>query len=127
MNAAGSTDLARPFFAVEDRDIDASTHAVEVFGALDLNASPELEARIVEAIEGGKTWIVVDLTHADLIDSTTLGVLVGALRRLRKAHGALAVVCPDPDMRRPFELTGLDRVFAIEADNESAIRALRAG
>ena len=59
--------------------------------------------------------------------STTLGVLVGARKRLRAHGGALAVVCPDPDQLGLFEMTGLDRVFSIHPDRDSALAAARSG
>jgi anti-sigma B factor antagonist len=82
---------------------------------------------VISAIDGGKSHIIVDLSKASFIDSTTLGVLVGARKRLRAHGGALAVVCPDPDQLGLFEMTGLDRVFSIHPDRDSALMAVRSG
>ena len=123
MNSASSDD-GRPFFSLEDEDVDATTHIVNVAGEVDLYSAPELKAHVIDAIERGKTRIVVDLTDTTFIDSTTLGVLVGARKRLREQNGTLAVVCPDPDKVGLFEMTGLDRVFAIHSDRAAALAAL---
>src|SRR4051794_12458276 len=118
------SDDARPFFAVEDDEVDSTTHVVEIAGEVDLYSAPELKAHVLDAIDAGKTRIIVDLTNTTFIDSTTLGVLVGARKRLREQEGTLAVVCPDPDKLGLFEMTGLDRVFSIHTDRGEALASL---
>ena len=127
MSTGSHDDLARPFFRVEDEDIDAETYVVGVEGEVDLYSAPQLKRHVISAIDGGKSHIIVDLSKASFIDSTTLGVLVGARKRLRAHGGALAVVCPDPDQLGLFEMTGLDRVFSIHPDRDSALMAVRSG
>ena len=127
MSSGSDDDLARPFFRVEDEEIDAATHVVGVEGEVDLYSAPQLKRHVISAIDGGKSHIIVDLSKASFIDSTTLGVLVGARKRLRAHGGALAVVCPDPDQLGLFEMTGLDRVFSIHPDRDSALMAVRSG
>jgi anti-sigma B factor antagonist len=112
-------------FSVSDEDIDETTHVVEVAGEVDLYSAPELKEHVLTAIDRGRTKIVVDLTNATFIDSTTLGVLVGARKRLREHDGALAVVCADDDKLGLFEMTGLDRVFSIHADRAAALAAVQ--
>src|SRR3954451_23164891 len=121
---SSASDDPRPFFAVTDEEIDATTHVVAIAGEVDLYSAPELKAHVLDAIDAGKTRIIVDLTNTTFIDSTTLGVLVGARKRLREQEGTLAVVCPDPDKVGLFEMTGLDRVFAIHSDRAAALAAL---
>jgi anti-sigma B factor antagonist len=127
VSTGSDDDLARPFFRVEDEDIDAETYVVGVEGEVDLYSAPQLKRHVISAIDGGKSHIIVDLSKASFIDSTTLGVLVGARKRPRAHGGALAVVCPDPDQLGLFEMTGLDRVFSIHPDRDSALMAVRSG
>jgi len=111
-------------FHIQDEEIDAQTHVIELGGEIDLYTAPEFKERMVELIEGGKTHIVVDLTKATFIDSTTLGVLVGGVKRLRPSGGALALVCTDQNITKIFEITGLDRVFPIHEDRQTALDSL---
>jgi anti-sigma B factor antagonist len=127
VSSASHDDLARSTFHVDDTEIDDKTQVVDVSGEVDLYSAPDLKKHVIGAIEGGKTNIVVDLSKASFIDSTTLGVLVGARKRLRTHGGALAVVCPDPDQLGLFEMTGLDRVFSIHPDRAAAISAVQSG
>jgi len=111
-------------FNIQDEEIDANTHVIELGGEVDLYTAPEFKERLVELIEGGKKQIVVDLSTATFIDSTTLGVLVGGVKRLRPAGGGLALVCSDQNITKIFEITGLDRVFPIHDTREAALSSL---
>ncbi len=114
-------------FHIEDEAIDDDTHVIELGGEVDLYTAPEFKERMVELIESGKKQIVVDLSKATFIDSTTLGVLVGGVKRLRPAGGALALVCTDQNITKIFEITGLDRVFPIHGAREDALAAIGSG
>jgi len=70
-------------FQISDKEIDSETHLIELGGEIDLYTAPEFKERMVQVIEDGKTRVVVDLSEATFIDSTTLGVLVGGVKRLR--------------------------------------------
>jgi anti-sigma B factor antagonist len=113
-------------FQITDQEIDAETQVIELGGEIDLYTAPEFKERMVELIEDGKKRIVVDLSAATFIDSTTLGVLVGGVKRLRPAGGSLALVCTDQNITKIFEITGLDRVFPIHASRDDALAALAA-
>ena len=108
-------------FHIHDEEVDADTHVIELGGEVDLYTAPEFKERMVQVIDGGKKQVVVDLSKATFIDSTTLGVLVGGVKRLRPVGGALTLVCSDQNILKIFEITGLDRVFPIHASREDAL------
>ena len=66
-------------------------------------------------IDGGAERVVVDLTATTFIDSSSLGVLIGAHRRLKRRGGALVVVCDNDAIVKTFRITGLDGVFTLVA------------
>ncbi len=113
-------------FHISDEEIDAETQVIELGGEIDLYTAPEFKERMVALIEDGKKRIVVDLSAATFIDSTTLGVLVGGVKRLRPTGGTLALVCTDQNITKIFEITGLDRVFPIHASRDEALAAVAA-
>jgi anti-sigma B factor antagonist len=115
-----------PEFALTEDTIDAERHVVAVRGEIDLFTAPELKQKLTDAIEGGKTRIVVDLTQTTFLDSTALGVLIGAVKRLRTRDGALVIVNVDQNIAKTFEITGLDQIFTIVGERDSAIAALDA-
>ena len=114
-------------FHIDDTAVDSGTHVIELGGEVDLYTAPEFKERLLQLIEEGKTRIVVDLTKATFIDSTTLGVLVGGVKRLRPSGGSLALVCSDQNILKIFEITGLDRVFPIHSSRDEALSALATG
>ena len=70
--------------------------------------------------QGGKD-VIVDFSNTTFIDSTTLGVLVGGVKRLRTNEGQLSLVCSDRNITKIFEITGLDRVFSIYPTRDEAL------
>jgi anti-sigma B factor antagonist len=108
-------------FQIHDEEIDAETHVIELGGEVDLYTAPEFKERLVQVIEDGKKQLVVDLSKATFIDSTTLGVLVGGVKRLRPVGGSLSLVCTDQNITKILEITGLDRVFPIHKSRDEAL------
>jgi anti-sigma B factor antagonist len=88
-------------------------HVLEVSGELDLHTSPRLRERLERAIASASSDVLVDLTGVGFMDSTALGVLVGALKRARALDRDLALVVPDGPPRRVLAITGLDREFTV--------------
>ncbi len=100
-------------FRFATADLGDQVFSVIVVGEVDLATAPELKEALTEVIESGARGVLVDLSDATFIDSTTLGVLMGAVRRMRQRGGELAIACNDPNIRKIFEITLLDRVFNI--------------
>ena len=120
MSETESTD-----FVVETID-EGDPVVIAVHGQADLHTAPELRNAITAALDGGATGLVVDLSEATFIDSMTLGVLLGAVKRLRPSGGKVGIVCTDPHIRRIFEITLLDRVFSLHTSLDAA-RAVGSG
>jgi anti-sigma B factor antagonist len=118
-NAETSTQTRVPF-AVSRRELDQDTSVVVVQGELDLSTAPQLKWLLVDAVEAGATRLVLDLAQTTFMDSTALGVLVGVNRSLG-APGGLTIVCDKPSLLRIFELSGMDRAFAICPTLEEAL------
>jgi anti-sigma B factor antagonist len=114
-------------FEITTEPLAEHAFAVAIAGEVDLYVAPELKQQLLDVIDRGATVIVVDLTDATFVDSTTLGVLIGAVRRLRANDGQLSVVCNDRNVAKTFELTGLDRVFEIFPTREQALARLDGG
>ena len=94
-----------------------------VTGEVDVATAPRLRERLVSLVADGHHRIVVDLDGVDFLDSTGLGVLVGALKRVRTHDGELALVCTKPRILKGFEITGLTRVFPMHESVDDAVSA----
>jgi len=107
-------------FSIQDRAVDEATHVVAVAGEIDLFTAPEFKQRVSAPIDEGRSHVVVDLTETTFIDSSSLGVLIGAHRRLRRLEGSLVIVCSNDAIIKTFRITGLDSVFTIVATLDEA-------
>ena len=97
---------------------------IAVRGAIDLFAAPELKGRLLEALDNGAREVVLDLCGASFVDSTGLGVLLAAHKRLAARAGRLIVVLSEPRVDRVFEIAGLDAIFEVVPTRKDALRAL---
>ena len=113
-----------PEFAISEHPIDGERHVLAVRGEIDLFTAPELKQVLAESIEAGRIRIIVDLTDTTFLDSTALGVLIGAVKRLRSRDGALAIVNVDENISKTFEITGLDQIFTIVPTRDEAVGAV---
>jgi anti-sigma B factor antagonist len=101
-----SDQLRQPAVAgVETRDGGVVVHLA---GELDLYNAPQLRTALEEVAGSNPTRLVVDLTEVEFVDSTVLGILIEARRRLDNG-AAFLLAAPGRDVRRALEVSGLDR------------------
>ena len=111
-------------FDIKTEPLSDDAYVIALSGEVDLYTAPEFKQQLLEVIGQGGKEVVVDFTNTTFIDSTTLGVLVGGVKRLRSNDGQLALVCNDRNITKIFEITGLDRVFSIYPTRDEAISKL---
>ena len=99
---------------------------VEVGGEVELHSAPQLREEIHRVCGVDNPCVIVDLSGVSFIDSTGLGVLIGGLKRARE-KGSLSLVCPQPKVKRVFEITGLTNVFSIWNSVDEALTHSAAG
>lgn len=94
---------------------------LQIGGEIDVATAPRLRERLLGMVNEQRHRIVVDLEGVDFIDSTGLGVLIGARKRVGLQDGDLRLVCTDARIVKVFEITGLDRVFDIRPSVTDAV------
>ncbi len=102
---------------------EADRTVLEVAGEVDVYTGPTLRDRISDLLDGGAHDLVVDLGRVDFIDSTGLGVLVGALNRARELGGSLQLICTQERVLKLLRITGLDQVFTVRSSLDDALAA----
>ena len=111
-------------FDIKTEQLRDDSYVISLAGEVDLYTAPEFKQQLLEVIGQGGKNVIVDFTDTTFIDSTTLGVLVGGVKRLRSNDGQLSLVCSDRNITKIFEITGLDRVFTIYPSRDEAVTAL---
>ena len=108
-------------FGIRDRAVAPDTHVVSVTGEIDLFTAPEFKQRVMTPIAAGVEHVIVDLMGTTFIDSSSLGVLIGAHRRLKSRGGRLVVACREDAIIKTFRITGLDTVFTLTDSVDAAV------
>ena len=111
-------------FDVQPEKVDDSTYVIALGGEVELYTAPEFKQQLLDVIAKDAKDVVVDFTRTTFIDSTTLGVLVGGVKRLRPNGGRLSLVCNDRNITKIFEITGLNKVFPIYESRAEAVESV---
>ena len=112
--------MADVLFDVRDESHEAA-EIVLVSGEVDLATAASLKERLDSAIDRVDKPLVVDLLGVTFIDSTALGVLIGAWKRCQELNRPMSVVVEDPRILKVFQITGLTDLFVIHETIEEAI------
>ena len=86
---------------------------IAVSGELDLYTVTPLQEALAASVAEGSVRIAIDLSDVGFMDSSSLGVLVAALKRTRERDGTIALVGVQGSPAKVLALTGLDAVFAM--------------
>jgi anti-anti-sigma factor len=115
-------------FRAEIDHLNDDIVALEVFGELDQATVPQLRSTVDPVIEAGSGSLLLDLSGCEFIDSSGLAAFVAVRERVTSTAGrGFAVCCPDSQVRRLLELTGLDRAMGLAESRDDALARLRAG
>jgi anti-sigma B factor antagonist len=85
----------------------AGDMVLSVEGEIDFATAPELEAALEDALDPGRTRLIVDLRRVTFMDSTGLVLLLRHNRTAAAAGQRLIVIKGPPHVQRVFEITGL--------------------
>jgi len=92
---------------------EGGQRVIKLEGECDIGSAPELREALRELMPPEVTDLRVDVHDLDFIDSTGLGVIVGALRRIREGGGELTLVGARGAVQRVLEVTRLDQAIPL--------------
>ena len=96
---------------------------IDVSGTIDIYTAPRLRELLIDLVSTDNCQLIVNMDQVEFLDSTGLGVLVGALKRVRAHDGSLDLVCTRERILKLFRVTGLTKVFGIHETVDQAIAA----
>ena len=106
--------------ALEERE--EGVVVISLTGEHDLTTAPALREKTEEAVGRG-SCLVIDLTPAEFIDSSIIGVVLEARRRAEEAGLGFAAALEggQPAVSRVLEVTGLDSNLPVHESVEGAL------
>ncbi|MYG94899.1 MAG: STAS domain-containing protein [Acidimicrobiia bacterium] len=92
---------------------------LSISGEIDMATAPQFRKQLLDTINASLPTItpklVLNLTSVDFIDSTGLGVLLGATKRVRGAGGDIRLVQNNPRLAELLAMTRLDQIIDVFA------------
>jgi anti-sigma B factor antagonist len=98
---------------------------IELAGEVDAYTSARFREVMMDIIDDGGERLIVSMLKVEYIDSSGLGALVGGLKRTSERNGRIILICDQPQVRKVFEITGLEKVFPIFTTEQEALEAAR--
>jgi len=99
---------------------------IDLAGEVDAYTSARFREVMIDIIDDGGVNLIVSMAKVEYIDSSGLGALVGGLKRTSERKGRIVLVCDQSQVRKVFEITGLEKVFPIFDTEQEALEAARA-
>ncbi len=99
---------------------EGTDRTIHIEGTCDLASAPKLREALIELRPPDVLHVIVEVSGLEFIDSTGLGLLLGALRRLKEAGGSLKIAGAQGAVLRVLEITDLDKVIPLFADLDAA-------
>ncbi len=111
------TDRTVPSFdiVVDNR---GTTRTISPRGEIDMATTDTVRQALSSALADGVETLVLDLGETTFVDSSAMALIVGVAERVANADVRLVVLPGPPEVRRVFEICGLDQLvpFARNGD-----------
>lgn len=98
----------------EEKEKDATLH---LSGEIDAYTANQLREELIPLTEKEGTHVVVNLKNVKYMDSTGLGVFIGALKSCKKHQSSMVLTGATDRVKRLFTITGLDEVMKIKKED----------
>ena len=107
-------------------DVHAGHSVLVVDGELDLATAPQLTSTAMALVDAGADNVIVDARLLSFCDSSGLTAFVRIANRIEPTSGRLAIVGPQPIVRRVLEISGLaEKLVVVDSVDEAAAALAR--
>ena len=83
-------------------------------GEVDIYTSQSLKDKLYSIIDSSGSHLKIECSELNYIDSTGLGIFVGALKKARQFDKNIYILNLKDNIKKLFLITGLDKLFIIE-------------
>lgn len=99
-------------------NISPVVKVVQPSGILNGAKAQPFRKEILNHVENGADIVLIDFKDVTFMDSSGLGALVLALKTVRAGGSQILVCSINEQLKTLFELTSMDRVFTIYANQD---------
>ncbi len=92
-------------------------------GEIDINTAPDIKKSFKELLAKKAPKVVINFTKVTYVDSSGLATLVEILKNMKTYGGRLALTNMSSKIKSLFEITKLEKLFEIMADEAEAVSA----
>jgi anti-sigma B factor antagonist len=104
-------------------DSTADCAVVSAAGEIDIHTAAGLQEALTSAFRHSPS-VIIDLTQVTFLDSSALGVLIGARRRAQHSGGTVMLVRPPAIVRKLLTGTQLQQSFPVYDSLDEAVHGL---
>lgn len=87
---------------------------IYIMGEVDIYTSQNLKSRLYAIVDTNKSDLKIDCTDLNYIDSTGLGIFIGALKKAKQYEKDIYILNLKENIKKLFMITGLDKIFKME-------------
>ncbi|WP_116246456.1 STAS domain-containing protein [Nocardiopsis sp. FIRDI 009] len=106
--------------------VDSRSVIVAIEGELDIATAADLQQHIESAVNDHGSFLILDLSGLDFMDSSGLNVIINAYRTVREQGGSLALAALNERVTKVVRLVGLHRQVPVHQTVATAIAAMDA-
>jgi anti-sigma B factor antagonist len=89
-------------------------YKLSISGEVDVYTAQSLKDKVYSIIEMNKMDLLIECSGLNYIDSTGLGIFVGALKKVKENGDKIYISHLKENIRKLFIITGLDKLFIIK-------------
>ncbi|WP_078543047.1 anti-sigma factor antagonist [Litchfieldia alkalitelluris] len=97
-------------------------HYVTIHGEIDVYTAPQVKEKLLPISEIENSHLIVDLSDVSYLDSTGLGIFIGAFKNIKKHNGEFKLVGLSERLERLFSITGLSGIMDIDRKLEGGVK-----
>lgn len=90
------------------------TARVSVSGEVDIYTAQQFKEKLYSIVDNSGKDLVIDCSGLNYIDSTGLGIFVGALKKTKLVGKNIHLKNIKDNIRKLFVITGLDKLFILD-------------
>src|SRR5690242_12107748 len=110
----GNTALEKHALTVTVETVD-DVPVIRAVGELEIATVPEMRTKVTEVAERRPRAILFDFRKLSYLDSSGLGILVSARKRLAAYEGEVVIITSQSAVLKALSLSGLDQIMRIYA------------